>query len=181
MQTFQLSVILALVASAAVDSTELVGSRSVGQGDLWQYGGTGGHMLLGIHDRAIDWNQAGGVGDYHHHEQLQLHPVHEWHQDEHQHSSVQRDFQEWKPTYSAHGAESVHPEVSSKEGAEQFEEIDKHDDKHQHHHHHHHVKVVEVPKPFPVHVEKPYPVYVEKPVIVEKHVPLKLYIKKKYH
>ncbi|XP_055590879.1 uncharacterized protein F53A9.9-like [Uranotaenia lowii] len=50
-----------------------------------------------------------------------------------------------------------------------------------HHHHHHHVKVIEVPKPFPVHVEKSYPVYVEKPVIVEKHVPIKLLITKKYH
>uniref|UniRef100_A0A182TSC7 Uncharacterized protein n=1 Tax=Anopheles melas TaxID=34690 RepID=A0A182TSC7_9DIPT len=42
-----------------------------------------------------------------------------------------------------------------------------------------HTKIVHVPEPFVVHVEKPYPVYIEKPVIVEKHLPLHLYIKKK--
>ncbi|XP_055590881.1 histidine-rich glycoprotein-like [Uranotaenia lowii] len=58
--------------------------------------------------------------------------------------------------------------------------IEEHEHAH-HHHHHNHVKVIEIPKPYPVHVEKPYPVYVEKPFIVEKHVPIKLYITKKYH
>ncbi|XP_035903745.1 uncharacterized protein LOC118508239 [Anopheles stephensi] len=42
-----------------------------------------------------------------------------------------------------------------------------------------HTKIVHVPEPFVVHVEKPYPVYIEKPVIVEKHVPMHLYITKK--
>uniref|UniRef100_A0A182K7U9 Uncharacterized protein n=1 Tax=Anopheles christyi TaxID=43041 RepID=A0A182K7U9_9DIPT len=44
---------------------------------------------------------------------------------------------------------------------------------------HHHTKIIKVP--YPVHIEKPYPVYIEKPFIVEKPVPLKLYIKKKHH
>uniref|UniRef100_A0A182WDF5 Uncharacterized protein n=1 Tax=Anopheles minimus TaxID=112268 RepID=A0A182WDF5_9DIPT len=42
-----------------------------------------------------------------------------------------------------------------------------------------HTKIVHVPEPFVVHVEKPYPVYIEKPVIVEKHLPMHLYITKK--
>ncbi|XP_058126794.1 uncharacterized protein LOC131285689 [Anopheles ziemanni] len=42
-----------------------------------------------------------------------------------------------------------------------------------------HTKIVHVPEPFVVHVEKPYPVYIEKPIIVEKHIPIKLYITKK--
>ncbi|XP_050079826.1 uncharacterized protein LOC126567652 [Anopheles maculipalpis] len=42
-----------------------------------------------------------------------------------------------------------------------------------------HTKIVHVPEPFVVHVEKPYPVYIEKPVIVEKHLPIHLYITKK--
>uniref|UniRef100_A0A182Q0K7 Uncharacterized protein n=1 Tax=Anopheles farauti TaxID=69004 RepID=A0A182Q0K7_9DIPT len=42
-----------------------------------------------------------------------------------------------------------------------------------------HTKVVHVAEPFVVHVEKPYPVYIEKPVIVEKHLPIHLYITKK--
>ncbi|XP_052870795.1 uncharacterized protein LOC128276367 [Anopheles cruzii] len=45
--------------------------------------------------------------------------------------------------------------------------------------HHGHTKIIKVP--YPVHIEKPYPVYIEKPFIVEKPVPLKLYIKKKKH
>ncbi|XP_052892062.1 uncharacterized protein LOC128299947 [Anopheles moucheti] len=42
-----------------------------------------------------------------------------------------------------------------------------------------HTKIVHIPEPFVVHVEKPYPVYIEKPVIVEKHLPMHLYITKK--
>uniref|UniRef100_A0A182M7Y7 Uncharacterized protein n=1 Tax=Anopheles culicifacies TaxID=139723 RepID=A0A182M7Y7_9DIPT len=42
-----------------------------------------------------------------------------------------------------------------------------------------HTKIIHVPEPFVVHVEKPYPVYIEKPVIVEKHLPMHLYITKK--
>ncbi|XP_053677514.1 uncharacterized protein LOC128727607 [Anopheles nili] len=40
-------------------------------------------------------------------------------------------------------------------------------------------KIVHVKEPYVVHVEKPYPVYIEKPIIVEKHLPMHLYITKK--
>ncbi|XP_058456514.1 uncharacterized protein LOC131433916 [Malaya genurostris] len=180
-----------VAGAAAVDSANHYESRSVGEGNLWHYEGTGVQGTgLGVQDRSVEWNH--DANNYHYDQlRVPMHPVHEWHQDD---SNNKQDIQEWRPTYggtsdhqeaSAHSKESSMEQHSSQEwrsdSGHQDDVGSKHEDKHHHHHYHHHVKVVEVPKPFPVHVEKPYPVYVEKPVIVEKHVPLKFYIKKKYH
>ncbi|XP_055600683.1 histidine-rich glycoprotein-like [Uranotaenia lowii] len=142
-------------------------------------------------------------GHQEHSQQLRVPAVHEWHSDG-GYGGNQGHQDAWKPTSfgasrSLHGINSHSVESNEKEhtqnewhGDESQERghdgghggheahIEDHEHAH-HHHHHHHVKVIEVPKPFPVHVEKPYPVYVEKPVIVEKHVPIKLLITKKYH
>lgn len=205
-QTILSSVIFALVAGAAVDSAHIAGGKSVAKRDLWQsLAEMSGHMA-GVQSygapTAGDWSRAGFesrmIAPDHYHgtgsgsgaaaEQLRVasHPVHEWHQEEEQSSG-----HEWRPYHEEprrHHAVATHSKEASREEHTQEEwkddlEDEKHgkDTKEHHHHHHHHVKVIEVPKPYPVHVDKPYPIYVEKPVIVEKHVPLKLYIKKKVH
>ncbi|XP_035787605.1 filaggrin-2-like [Anopheles albimanus] len=112
-----------------------------------------------------------------------------WHQDEAKESTGAAEGShgsEWAPiaggshelkelSHESKGEQESHHGWSSSssigEGKEHHEEGD---DKG-----HHHTKIIKVP--YPVHIEKPYPVYIEKPFIVEKPVPLKLYIKKKSH
>ncbi|XP_065091940.1 uncharacterized protein LOC135712807 [Ochlerotatus camptorhynchus] len=202
MQFFLSSLTLALVACAAVDSA----SKSVSKRDLWQsgavqdhpgfmgqsgYSGYSGHSGLGVQQYGNGWSQ--GIEARIHmpeayqygHVQAPVHPVHEHPEEE---SQDKMNFQEWKPVYSdlkhhATAGTTKNSEQEQHSHEEWQDDEDKHEEpgKHHHHHHHHHVKVIEVPKPYTVHVEKPFPVYVEKPIIVEKHVPLKLLIKKKYH
>uniref|UniRef100_A0A182WDF9 Uncharacterized protein n=1 Tax=Anopheles minimus TaxID=112268 RepID=A0A182WDF9_9DIPT len=119
------------------------------------------------------------------HQQQQLHQVggssQEWHHDE----SKEKDagHGEWAPLtagssdlhkeHSTHSATTESKEHHHQEWAPIEPKVEEHHDGH------HHTKIIKVP--YPVHIEKPYPVYIEKPFIVEKPVPLKLYIKKKHH
>ncbi|XP_055622707.1 uncharacterized protein LOC129766220 [Toxorhynchites rutilus septentrionalis] len=180
MQTILSAVIFAIIANAAVDSLQIYRSKSVGKRDLWDFGS---HTESGSEDQ-----EEGklSLDDFQHdYLRVPVHPVHEWHQDE-PHSK--KDAREWKPVESkSHGVSTYSKKSNKEERTEEewqddkLDEPEKGEEHHHHHHHHHLVKVIEVPKPYPVHVEKPYPVYVEKPVVVEKAVPLKLYITKKYH
>uniref|UniRef100_A0A182QT74 Uncharacterized protein n=1 Tax=Anopheles farauti TaxID=69004 RepID=A0A182QT74_9DIPT len=119
------------------------------------------------------------------HQQLQQHPgasSQEWHHDESVKES-EAGHGDWAPiaggssdllkehsaqTHTTETKEQHHQEWAPVEGKAE-----------EHHEEHHHTKIIKVP--YPVHIEKPYPVYIEKPFIVEKPVPLKLYIKKKHH
>ncbi|KFB47887.1 hypothetical protein ZHAS_00015943 [Anopheles sinensis] len=90
---------------------------------------------------------------------------------------------DWAPIAGAGGSSDLHKEhtvksISSETKEHQHQEWAPAEGK-EHHEEHHHTKIIKVP--YPVHIEKPYPVYIEKPFIVEKPVPLKLYIKKKHH
>ncbi|XP_035903750.1 histidine-rich glycoprotein-like [Anopheles stephensi] len=105
----------------------------------------------------------------------------EWHQDE----SKDKDagHGDWAPLSS--GSSDLHKEHSAQSVATESKEHHHQEwspveaKTEEHHDGHHHTKIIKVP--YPVHIEKPYPVYIEKPFIVEKPVPLKLYIKKKSH
>lgn len=157
------------------------------------YAGNTGHSALGVQDYGASWSQGLEArmhmpeSAHYDHLRVPVHPVHEYHQEEE--SQDKKKFQEWKPIHTDFKSQSSSSNTNKHSEQEQHsyedwrDDEDKHEEpeKHHHHHHHHHVKVIEVPKPYTVHVEKPYPVYVEKPIIVEKTVPLKLLIKKKYH
>ncbi|XP_053668142.1 probable zinc transporter protein DDB_G0282067 [Anopheles marshallii] len=119
------------------------------------------------------------------HQQLQLHQAggssQEWHNDD----SKEKDagHGDWAPVSGGssdllkeHSAQS-HTTEAKEHHHQEWAPIESKTE--EHHDGHHHTKIIKVP--YPVHIEKPYPVYIEKPFIVEKPVPLKLYIKKKHH
>uniref|UniRef100_A0A182J182 Uncharacterized protein n=1 Tax=Anopheles atroparvus TaxID=41427 RepID=A0A182J182_ANOAO len=153
--------------------------------------GQGQHHFLADH---VPQHHFGGSFEQPKHEQ----PSFDWHHQQlHQGAGISQGWQhdeakevdaghgghsEWAPI--AVGSTDLHKEhsvqsVSSETKEHQHQEWAPAEGKEHHEEHHHHTKIIKVP--YPVHIEKPYPVYIEKPFIVEKPVPLKLYIKKKHH
>ncbi|XP_055590882.1 transcription factor Sox-1-like [Uranotaenia lowii] len=190
MQTVLSAFVLAIVAIVAVDSAEFnQGSKSVVKRDLWQYAGISGGYHSGL------GSSNGGAEESHHYQapqklqqlKTQLPAAEGWDGGHQEHSWMPMQFKTPIVVHTighdsgekGHSKSGGHDAGSHGKGHEAHVYLNEHD----HHHHHHHttIKVIEVPKPYPVHVAKPYTVYVKKPIFVEKHTPVKLLIKKKYH
>uniref|UniRef100_A0A182NZJ3 Uncharacterized protein n=1 Tax=Anopheles epiroticus TaxID=199890 RepID=A0A182NZJ3_9DIPT len=128
-------------------------------------------------DASKDW----GLQQQQHQSLQQGGSSHEWSHDEGKEKDAGHG--DWAPVsagssdllkeHSAHSVSTESKEHLHQEWAPIEGKAEEHKEEH------HHTKIIKVP--YPVHIEKPYPVYIEKPFIVEKPVPLKLYIKKKHH
>ncbi|XP_041783721.1 G-box-binding factor-like [Anopheles merus] len=141
----------------------------------WQQQQQQQHHTLQDEDTYKDWGLQ--------HQQLQQGgSSHEWNHDEGKEKEL-TGHGDWAPLSAGsadllkeHSAQSVTTETKE-EHHQEWAPIEGKAEEHKEEHHH--TKIIKVP--YPVHIEKPYPVYIEKPFIVEKPVPLKLYIKKKHH